>query len=85
MFQLAIAPALVTFSRPYFRGYKARLGDQKLAVTSYRGLFPVVEVPAGHKGTARSKLSSALADLGKRRRFRLPSRHINIRFPRRMV
>jgi uncharacterized membrane protein YuzA (DUF378 family) len=43
-------PALVTFSRPYFRGYKARLGDQKLAVTSYRGLFPVVEVPAGRKG-----------------------------------
>ena len=43
-------PALVTFSRPYFRGYKARLGDQKLAVTSYRGLFPVVEVPAGTKG-----------------------------------
>ena len=43
-------PALVTFSRPYFRGYKARLGDQKLVVTSYRGLFPVVEVPAGTKG-----------------------------------
>jgi len=43
-------PALVTFSRPYCRGYKARLGDQKLAVTSYRGLFPVVEVPAGTKG-----------------------------------
>jgi hypothetical protein len=43
-------PALVTFSRPYFRGYEARLGDQKLAVTSYRGLFPVVEVPAGTKG-----------------------------------
>src|SRR5206468_3419677 len=43
-------PALLTFSRPYFRGYKARLRDQKLAVTSYRGLFPVVEVPAGTKG-----------------------------------
>ena len=42
--------ALLTFSRPYFRGYQARLGDQKLAVTSYRGLFPVVEVPAGHAG-----------------------------------
>ena len=43
-------PALLTFSRPYFRGYKARLGDQKLAVTSYRGLFPMVEVPAGTHG-----------------------------------
>ncbi len=43
-------PALVTFSRPYFRGYQARLGDQKLAVASYRGLFPVVEIPAGTHG-----------------------------------
>jgi hypothetical protein len=43
-------PALLTFSRPYFRGYQARLGDQKLAVTSYRGLFPMVEIPAGTHG-----------------------------------
>jgi hypothetical protein len=43
-------PALLTFSRPYFRGYQARLGDQKLVATSYRGLFPVVEVPAGMHG-----------------------------------
>jgi hypothetical protein len=43
-------PALLTFSRPYFRGYAARLGDRKLAVTSYRGLFPIVEVPAGAHG-----------------------------------
>ena len=43
-------PALLTFSRPYFRGYKARIGDQKLAITSYRGLFPIVEVPAGTHG-----------------------------------
>ena len=42
--------ALLTFSRPYFRGYEARLGNQQLAVTSYRGLFPVVEVPAGVHG-----------------------------------
>src|SRR5207253_4331630 len=45
-------PALLTFSRPYFRGYAARLGNQKLAVTSYRGLFPIVEIPAG----ARARL-----------------------------
>jgi hypothetical protein len=43
-------PALLTFSRPYFRGYEAKLGDHKLAVTSYRGLFPTVEVPAGVHG-----------------------------------
>jgi hypothetical protein len=43
-------PALLIFSRPYFRGYQARLGDQKPAVTSYRGLFPVVEIPGGTHG-----------------------------------
>jgi hypothetical protein len=43
-------PALLTFSRPYFRGYEARLGNRKLALTSYRGLFPIVEVPAGAHG-----------------------------------
>src|SRR5438477_12979238 len=43
-------PALLTFSRPYFRGYQARLSDQKLAVTSYRGLFAMVEVPGGTHG-----------------------------------
>jgi len=43
-------PALLTFSRPYFRGYEARLDAHKLAVTSCRGLFPIVEVPAGSKG-----------------------------------
>jgi uncharacterized membrane protein YfhO len=44
------SPALLTFSRPFFRGYEARLGNRKLAVTSYRGLFPIVEVPAGAHG-----------------------------------
>lgn len=42
--------ALLTFSRPYFRGYQAWLGNRKLPVTSYRGLFPVVEIPAGGHG-----------------------------------
>src|SRR6266576_3065281 len=45
--------ALLTFSRPYFRGYEARLGHQKLAVSSYRGLFPVVEIP----GDSRRRLT----------------------------
>jgi len=43
-------PAILIFSRPYFRGYKAQIGDQKLAITSYRGLFPIVEIPAGTHG-----------------------------------
>jgi hypothetical protein len=43
-------PALLIFSRPYFRGYEARLSNQKLAVTSYRGLVPIVQVPAGAHG-----------------------------------
>jgi hypothetical protein len=43
-------PALLTFSRPYFRGYQAHVGKQELAVTSYRGLFPIVEVPGGVHG-----------------------------------
>jgi hypothetical protein len=43
-------PALLTFSRPYFRGYQARLSNRKLSVTSYRGLFPTVDVPAGAHG-----------------------------------
>jgi hypothetical protein len=42
--------ALLIFSRPYFRGYRARIGDQKLAITSYRGLFPILEVPSGTHG-----------------------------------
>jgi hypothetical protein len=42
--------ALLIFSRPYFRGYKARIEDQKLVITSYRGLFPILEVPAGTHG-----------------------------------
>jgi len=43
-------PALLTFSRPYFQGYQAKLGHRKLPVDSYRGLFPVVELPPGSHG-----------------------------------
>jgi len=42
--------ALLTFSRPYFRGYVARIAGQKLIVDSYRSLFPTVELPAGSHG-----------------------------------
>jgi len=43
-------PALLTISRPFFRGYRARLGDRSLKVDSYRALMPVIEVPAGMYG-----------------------------------
>jgi hypothetical protein len=41
---------LLTFSRPYFRGYQASIGNRALRVDSYRGLFPIVEVSAGTHG-----------------------------------
>ena len=41
---------MITFSRPYFRGYKARLNDQELSVDSYRGLMPMVKLPPGSRG-----------------------------------
>jgi hypothetical protein len=43
-------PSLLTFSRPFFRGYHASIGNRKLQVDSYHGLFPIVEVPAGAHG-----------------------------------
>jgi hypothetical protein len=42
--------ALLTFSRPYFRGYVARIAGEKVIVDSYRSLFPTVELPAGSHG-----------------------------------
>lgn len=41
--------ALLVFSRPYFRGYQAHLGQKRLAVES-DGLVPVVKVPPGTTG-----------------------------------
>ncbi len=43
-------PALLTISRPFFNGYRAKIGDVTLKVDSYRGLIPIVEVPAGTSG-----------------------------------
>jgi hypothetical protein len=42
--------ALLTISRPFFNGYQAKIGDRSLKVDSYRGLIPVIEVPAGTNG-----------------------------------
>jgi hypothetical protein len=43
-------PALLAISRPFFSGYQAKLGGRALKVDSYRGLFPIIELPAGSKG-----------------------------------
>jgi hypothetical protein len=43
-------PALLTISRPFFNGYRARIGARELRVDSYRGLFPTIEIPAGSSG-----------------------------------
>ena len=42
--------ALLTISRPFFNGYRAKLGDVALKVDSYRGLMPTIEIPAGTSG-----------------------------------
>jgi len=46
-------PALLVFSRPYFRGYRAWLDGRALPVQSFRNLIPLVEVPAGAHGQLR--------------------------------
>ena len=43
-------PALLAFSRPYFRGYQAHLDGKRLLVDFHRGLFPVVQLPQGSHG-----------------------------------
>lgn len=45
--------ALISFSRPYFRGYKAWLNGRELPVQSFRNLIPLVKVPAGAHGQLR--------------------------------
>ena len=43
-------PALLTISRPFFDGYRATIGKVALRVDSYRGLIPIIEIPAGANG-----------------------------------
>ncbi|MEP6936824.1 MAG: hypothetical protein ABI871_02030 [Chthoniobacterales bacterium] len=43
-------PALLTFSRPYFPGYRARIGTTRLQVAPYAGAVPSVQIPAGARG-----------------------------------
>jgi hypothetical protein len=42
--------ALLTISRPFFRGYRATIAGRSVPVGSYRGLLPVVELPPGASG-----------------------------------
>ena len=42
--------ALVVFSRPWFRGYRAWIDSRELGVESVDGLIPAVKVPAGTVG-----------------------------------
>jgi hypothetical protein len=43
-------PALITFRRPFFPGYRATLDERAAAVSSYNGLMPMVELPPGSHG-----------------------------------
>jgi hypothetical protein len=43
-------PALLAISRPFFDGYHATIDGRALAVSSYRGLIPLVELPPGTSG-----------------------------------
>jgi hypothetical protein len=43
-------PALLTISRPFFNGYRAKIGAVPVKVESYRGLMPTIEIPAGMSG-----------------------------------
>jgi hypothetical protein len=42
--------AVLALARPYFVGYCAKIGDQDLAVTSYRELIPIIKLPPGTEG-----------------------------------
>jgi uncharacterized membrane protein YfhO len=42
--------ALLTFSRPFFRGYRAELNGTNVKLDSYRGLMPTVEILPGTNG-----------------------------------
>ncbi|MEP7070900.1 MAG: hypothetical protein ABI839_00800 [Verrucomicrobiota bacterium] len=44
-------PTSLSFSRPFFPGYRADLNGRELTVRSLRGLIPLVEVPAHARGT----------------------------------
>ncbi len=42
--------ATLVLTRPFFDGYRASLGAEAMAVSSYRGLAPMITLPAGAHG-----------------------------------
>jgi uncharacterized membrane protein YfhO len=42
--------AMLTVSRPFFRGYAATINGRALKVDTYNGLIPIIEVPPGVSG-----------------------------------
>ena len=57
-------PAHVLFSRPFFRGYRAWIGDRALGVESVDGLIPAVTVPAGTTGHLKLEYRPVWLTLG---------------------
>jgi hypothetical protein len=43
-------PALLAISRPFFNGYRAKIGKRLFQVGAFRGLMPLIEVPPGTHG-----------------------------------
>jgi hypothetical protein len=43
-------PACLLVSRPYFPGYIAELDGREVEAVSYRGLVPMIKIPAGTRG-----------------------------------
>jgi len=43
-------PALLALARPFFSGYRATIAGRAMPMTSYRGLMPMVVVPARTSG-----------------------------------
>jgi uncharacterized membrane protein YfhO len=43
-------PALLAISRPFFNGYRATIAGHAMAISSYGGLIPLIEIPAATSG-----------------------------------
>ncbi len=57
-------PSLVVFSRPWYPGYRATLGDRTLKVRALNLVLPAVEVPPGAEGLLVLEYSPATLRLG---------------------
>jgi hypothetical protein len=57
-------PALVSFRRPFFPGYRATLNGRAVPVRSGDGLMPIVELPPGSRGRLELTYSPRAVLLG---------------------